>query len=85
MLTRRQVTVPVCAVSLRLRNCGDDRLPRWRRTGNAHEVQRRIIDQTKICAAGADRQMLGQMAIGAQCPHAQFGDRGIIVAAAKLA
>ena len=62
-----------------------DRLARRRRTGNADEIEGEIVDQAKIRAADADRQMLGQMPVGAQRPHAEFGDRAIIVGAAEFA
>src|SRR5262249_55807102 len=58
---------------------GHDRLA-WRRgAGDAHQVERGIIDQPKIRAPRADRQMFRQMPVGAQGPGAQFGDRVGIV------
>ena len=62
-----------------------DRLARRRRTGDADEIEGEIVEQTKIGAADADRQMLGQVPVRAQRAHAQFGDRGVVVGAAELA
>ena len=62
-----------------------NRLTRRRRAGNAGEIERDVVDQTKIRAPGTDRQMLGEVTVRAQCAHAQFGDRRLIVGAGKLA
>ena len=63
----------------------DDRLAWRRRAGDANEIEREIVDQAKIGSAGPDRQMLGQVPIRAQRPHAQLGDGGVVVGAAELA
>ncbi len=63
----------------------DDRLARGRRAGDADEIQGEIVDQPEIGSANPDRQMLGEMPIGAQRAHAQFGNRVLVVDAAELA
>ena len=85
MLMSRQVTAPVWAVSLRLRS--------WPTTGprggvgpaTQTHVERHVVEQPEIGAAFADRQMLGQMPVGAQRAHAQLGDAVIVLDAGRLA
>src|SRR5450631_1458854 len=62
-----------------------DGLARSRWSSNANEIQRVIIQQPEIGSANADRQMLGQVPVGAQCPYAQFGNRLRVVSAADFA
>ena len=80
MLISRQVTAPVLRrLRARLRSCADDRLARRRRPGDADDVERDVVEQAEIGAALADRQMLGQVAVGAERAHAELGDRPVVV------
>ena len=85
MLIRLQVTVPVCAVSLRLRSC----LMTGSRGGVGPATQTRssVKSSTSLKSAppDPDRQVFGEVPIGAQGPHAQFGDRVVVVGSAELA
>ena len=74
MLISRQVTAPVCAVSRAAAQLPHDRLARRRRPGDADDVERDVVEQAEIGAALADRQMLGQVAVGAERAHAELGD-----------
>jgi len=68
------VTVPVCAVSLRLRSC----LIIGSRGGvacDADEFEGIVVDQPEIGAAYPDRQVLGQMPIRAKGAYAELSDR----------
>ncbi len=62
-----------------------DRLARRGRARDADEVEGEIIDQPEIGAPDPDRQMLGQVPVRAQGPHAQFGDRLVIAGSAEFA
>ncbi len=75
MLMRRQVTAPVWAVSVRLRELRDDRLPRRRRAGEADDVEGGVVEEAEIGAAFADRQVLRQVPVRAERAHAELGDR----------
>src|SRR5262245_42037949 len=55
------------------------RLTRRRRTGDAGDIQRSVIEQQKIRAAFADRQMFRQVPIRTKRPDTQFDDRTIVV------
>ena len=75
MLINRHVTMPMLAISLRLRIC-DTTGSRGRvGPGDANQGQRRIVQQPEVGAALADRQMLREMTIGAQRAHAEFDGR----------
>ena len=57
----------------------DDRLARRRRPGEADDVEGGVVEQPEIGAALADRQVLGQVPVRAECAHAELGDLGLVV------
>ena len=85
MLMSRQATAPVWAVSLRLRSCATT----GSRGGVGPATQTTssvdVVEQAEIGAALADRQVLGQVPVGAQRAHAQLGDAAVVVDAGGLA
>ena len=84
MLMSRQVTVPGMGGLAAAAQLRDDRLARRRRSGDADDIERDIVEQAEIRAALPDRQMLGQVPVRAQRPHAQLGNRRLVVIAAEL-
>src|SRR5690242_10003512 len=63
----------------------DDGLARWGGTRDAGEIEREIIDQPEIGSSRANGQMLGQMPVRTERPHAQFGDRLLVAGSAQFA
>src|SRR5882757_3228199 len=61
------------------------RLPRRRRAGYADHVQGEVVDQAKLRAPDTNRKMLGEVAVRAQRPNAQFGNCRVVVFAPKSA
>ena len=57
---------------------------RRRRPHDAHDVERHVVEKPEIGPALAEREMLGQMPVRTQRPHAEFRDAVIVLDAGRL-